>query len=224
MLTVHHLNLSRSQRVLWLLEELGLPYEVVAYEREARTLLAPEALRRVHPLGKSPVLTDGPLTLAESGAILEYLVEREGGRLSPPPGTPERLRWRYWMHYAEGSLMPPLLMKLLFEGIARAPVPFFVRPITGRIASQGLRSFVMPQLRRHLDFIEAELKPRAWFAGDDFTAADIQMSYPLEAAQARVGLQDYPAIAGYLARIRERPAYQRAEARGGRFGVPGFGD
>ena len=221
MIVVHHLNLSRSQRVLWLLEELGLAYEIQPYQRDARTLLAPPQLQQVHPLGKSPVLTEGDLTLAESGAILELLAEREGHLLAPP-GSPERARYLYWLHYAEGSLMPPLFLKLLFERIEKAPVPFFLKPVMRRIAGQGRERYVLPQLKRHLDFIEAELGTRAWFAGAAFTAADIQMSYPLEAARQRVGLEGRPNIRAFLERIAARPAYQRAQARGGEFGIPAF--
>ena len=220
---VHHLNLSRSQRVLWLLEELGLPYEIKPYERDTHTLLAPAALQQVHPLGKSPVITDGDLTLAESGAILEYLAER-AGRLLAPPGSAERARYLYWLHYAEGSLMPPLFLKLLFERIEKAPVPFFVKPITRRIAAQGRDHYVLPQLRRHLDFIEGELASREWFAGDAFTAADIQMSYPLQAAMQRIGQDGRPRTRAFIDRIMARPAYQRAQARGGEFGIPEFRD
>lgn len=221
MITVHHLNLSRSHRVLWVLEELGVPYELKLYERNPRTMLAPPELQAVHPLGKSPVITDGELTLAESGAILEYLVERHGSQLAPSPGTPERVRYSYWMHYAEGSLMPPLFTKLLFDRIEAAPVPFFVRPITRKIADQGRNSWAIPQLRRNLAWIESELKGREWFAGDAFSAADIQMSYPLEAASKRVGLADYPRVQEVLARMAARPAFQRAQERGGTFGIPG---
>ncbi len=223
MIVVHHLNLSRSQRVLWLLEELGLPYEVQKYQRNASTLLAPPELRQVHPLGKSPVITDGALTLAESGAILEYLVEREASSLAPAPGTPDRARYLYWMHYAEGSLMPPLLMKLVFERIGRAPVPFFLKPVTRRIAAQGQDSFVLPQVKRHLDYIEGELAQRPWFAGQALSAADIQMSYPLEAAHKRVGIQGKNTL-DWLQRIHARPAYLRAQEKAGEFGVPEFPD
>jgi glutathione S-transferase len=137
MIVLHHLNNSRSQRILWLLEELGVEYEVKRYQRDAKTMLAPPALRAVHPLGKSPVLTDGDLTLAESGAIIEYLVERYGeGRFIPAAGTPERLRYTFWLHYAEGSAMPPLLMALVFHRIETAPMPFFVRPIARSIVKK----------------------------------------------------------------------------------------
>jgi glutathione S-transferase len=217
MIIVHHLNNSRSQRVLWLLEELGLGYEVRRYQRDPQTMLAPPELRAVHPLGKSPVVTDGPNVLAESGAILEYLVEvHGGGRMVPPPGSPERLRYRYWMHYAEGSAMPPLLLKLVFDRIAKAKMPFFARPVARAIASKAKDSFILPQIRLHLDFMEAELARSAWFAGENFSAADVQMSFPVEAARARAGLDaSRPRLMDYLARIHARPAYQRALERGG---------
>lgn len=221
MITVHHLNNSRSQRVLWLLEELGLDYEVRRYERDPATMLAPPELRAVHPLGKSPVITDGDNILAESGAILEYLVETHGqGRLVPAPGTPERLRYRYWMHYAEGSAMPPLLLKLVFDRVARAKMPFFVKPVARAISARALAGFIQPQIDLHLDFMEAELGRSAWFAGGAFTAADVQISFPLEAAAARAGLDGRrPRLMAFLSRIHARPAYQRALARGGPYDI-----
>ena len=186
MVVVHHLNNSRSQRVLWLLEELGVPYEVKRYQRDAKSMLAPPALLAVHPLGKSPVVVDGDLTVAESGAIVEYLVVRYGGgRLIPRSGTPERLRYTYWLHYAEGSAMPPLLLKLVFDRVAATPVPWPVSAVARRIAGSVQSAFIAPQLTRHLDFMESELAVRPWFAGDEFTAADVQMSFPLEAAAKR---------------------------------------
>ena len=217
MLTVHHLNNSRSQRVLWLLEELGVPYEVKRYQRDRKTMLAPPELKAVHPLGKSPVITDGSATLAESGAIIEYLVERHGqGRFAPPPGTAERLRYTYWMHYAEGSAMPPLLLKLVFDRIGSAPVPFFVKPIVRTIVDKAMKGFISPQLKTHLDYMEAELGKSEWFAGQEFTAADIQMSFPIEAAASRAGLDaSRPRLWGWLQRIHARPAYQRALEVGG---------
>jgi glutathione S-transferase len=217
MITVHHLNNSRSQRVLWLLEELGVPYEVKRYERDAETMLAPASLRAVHPLGKSPVITDGAVTLAESGAIVEYLAANYGdGSLVPPAGTPERLRYTYWLHYAEGSAMPPLLMSLIFSRVRNAPAPFFVRPIARGIADKVMSSFVAPQIKLHLDYMEGELGKTTWFAGNDFSAADVQMSFPLEAAAARGGLgAGRPRLTGFLDRIHARPAYQRALAQGG---------
>ena len=168
MIIVHHLNNSRSQRVLWLLEELGVEYEIKRYERNAKTMLAPASLREVHPLGKSPVITDGALTVAESGAIVEYLVERYGKRrLIPASGTPERLLYTYWLHYAEGSAMPPLLLKLVFDRIESGPMPFLVRPVARAIARRAKRSFIEPQIAQHLDYLEAELAKRTWFAGNE---------------------------------------------------------
>jgi glutathione S-transferase len=217
MITVHHLNNSRSQRVLWLLEELGVEYEVKRYERDPVTMLAPPSLRAVHPLGKSPVITDGPLTLAESGAIVEYLAERYGdGRMLPPPGTPERLRCIYWLHYAEGSAMPPLLMALIFRRVRESPAPFFVRPVARGIADKVMTAFIGPQIKLHLDYMEGELGKSTWFAGNECTVADIHMSFPLEAAASRGGLDtSRPRLMDFLRRIHERPAYRRALAKGG---------
>lgn len=217
MVVVHHLENSRSQRVLWLLEELGVPYEVKRYERNKETMLAPPELRAVHPLGKSPVITDDGVTVAESGAIVEYLVDRYGnGRLIPPAGTPERLRYTYWLHYAEGSAMPPLLLKLVFDRLEVAPMPFFIKPIARAISGRAKSSFIEPQIKLHLDYLESELAKTTWFAGNEMTAADIQMSFPLEAADARAGLASgRPKLAAFLARIHARPAYQRALAKGG---------
>jgi glutathione S-transferase len=217
MIVVHHLENSRSQRVLWLLEELGVPYEVKRYARDPATMLAPSSLKAVHPLGKSPVITDDGETVAESGAIVEYLVERHGnGRLAPPPGTPERTRYTYWLHYAEGSAMPPLLLKLVFNRVESAPMPFFVRPIAKQIAGRVKTTFIEPQIKLHLDWMDSELGKSAWFAGDQFTAADVQMSFPLEAAAARGGLDgDWPRLTAFLRKVQERPAYARALEKGG---------
>ncbi len=219
MIVVHHLNNSRSQRVLWLLEELELPYEIKRYKRDPQTMLAPTSLREVHPLGKSPVITDGKLTLAESGAIIEYLIERYGnGRLVPALGTLEHLRYTYWLHYAEGSAMPPLLLKLIFDQIEKNPMPFFVRPIARAIVSRVKSSFIEPQIGQHLDYMEAELGKSTWFTGNELTAADIQMSFPLEAAVARGGLNaSRPKLMAFLNRIHTRPAYQKALERGGAY-------
>jgi len=221
MLIVHHLENSRSQRVLWLLEELGVPYEVKRYARDKKTMLAPPELRAVHPLGKSPVITDGAHTVAESGAIVEYLVERYGdGRLRPVAGTPERLRYTYWLHYAEGSLMPPLLLKLIFEKMAKGPVPFLVRPIVRGIAKKVLTTFVDPQLELHLGYVEGELAKSMWFAGEELSAADIQMSFPLEAAASRAGVEGKaPRTRAFLERIHARPAYKSALERGGPYEI-----
>ena len=217
MITVHHLNNSRSQRVLWLLEELGAPYDIKRYERDPETLRAPAELRAVHPLGKSPVITDAGSgrTVAETGAIFEYLLERFGrGRLVPPPGSAERLRYTYWMYYAEGSAMTPLLLKLVF---ARMPdsAPARMRPMLRTIADKAQESFVDPQIRTHVDYWDSELSQGEWFAGPEFTAADIMMSFPLEAAAARAGAGERPRIAAFLARIHARPAYRAALDRGG---------
>jgi len=221
-IVVHHLNNSRSQRVLWLLEELGLDYEVKRYERDPKTALAPPELRAVHPLGKSPVVTDDGVTVAESGAIVEYLIERYGeGRLAPPAGTPERRRFTYWLHYAEGSAMPPLLLKLVFDRVENAPMPFFVRPVARSIARRVKQTFVLPQIETHLSYMDAELAKSPWFAGSEFTAADIQMSFPIEGAAARGGLTEAtrPHRWSYLQRIHERPAYRRAVERGGPYEI-----
>jgi glutathione S-transferase len=219
MIIVHHLNNSRSQRILWLLEELGLEYQIKPYRRDAKTMLAPPELRRVHPLGKSPVVSDGAEVLAESGAILEYLADKySAGRLAPAPGTPERLRYTYWMHFAEGTAQPSLLLKLLFDRIKTAPMPFFARPIARRIADQALATYVGPNLERHLDFMEAELGRDEWFAGPRFTAADVQMSFPVEVSRMRGGLDERrPKLMAFLEKIHARPAYQRALERGGKY-------
>ena len=219
MLIVHHLNNSRSQRVLWLLEELGVPYEIVRYQRRSN-MLAPPELRAIHPLGKSPVITDNGNTIAESGAIIDYIVAAYGeGRLIPPAGTPERLRFTYWLHYAEGSAMPPLLLKLIF-GLLPKRSPWLMRPMVNAISGKVLATMVTPQLKNHMAFWESELGKSDWFAGNEFSAADIQMSFPLEAAAARGGLErGYPKAMAFLERIHARPAYQRALERGGPYSV-----
>jgi glutathione S-transferase len=216
-LVVHHLNNSRSQRILWLLEELEVPYDLKRYERDKVTMLAPPELKAVHPLGKSPVVTDGDATLAESGAIIEYIALRYGnGRFIPPPGTPERLRYTYWLHYAEGSAMPPLLLKLIFDKIETSPMPFFVRPIAKGISAKVKNAFIDPQIKTHFDFMEAELGTSTWFAGSEITGADVQMSFPVEASAAGgvVG-NDRPNLLAFVKRVHERPAYKRALERGG---------
>jgi glutathione S-transferase len=215
MITVHHLENSRSQRVLWMLEELGLAYEVRLYKREP-TMQAPASLRAVHPLGKSPVISDGDITLAESGAILEYLVETYGsGQFVPPPGTPERLRYRYFLHYAEGSLMPLLFMKLVFNRLPER-VPWAMRPVAKAISAGADQTLLTPQISNHFAFLESELGGRDWFAGKEFTAADIQMSFPIEAAAARAGLDaKLPRLKDFVTRIQARPAYKRALEKGG---------
>lgn len=217
MIVVHHLADSRSQRVLWLLEELGLAYEVRRYERDPRTYLAPPELRAIHPLGKSPVLEDGRERVAETGAIVEYLLESYGaGRLRPPAGTPEARRFTYWLHYAEGSAMTPLLLKLVF---ARMPAgaPGLARPLVKQIAAKAQSGFVDPQIETHVRYWEEELARSMWFAGDSFSAADIMMSFPLEAAAARAGAGAQPRIRAFLERIHARPAWKRALERGGEY-------
>ena len=202
MIVVHHLENSRSQRILWMLEELGLPYTVKRYERNKQTMLAPPELARVHPLGKSPVIEDEGQVVAETGAIVEYLVEKADGRLGPPAHRDAALRYRFWLHYAEGSLMPPLLVKLILGRI-----PLLGKRIAGRI---------QPMIDRHLDYVESQLAQRPWFAGDEMTAADIMMSFPLEAARSRGGLDaGRPATIAWLDKVHARPAYRAALSKGG---------
>ena len=206
MIRVHHLNNSRSQRVLWLLEELGLTYEVVRYQRNRSTMLAPAELKRVHPLGKSPVIEDDGKKLAETGLIVDYLVESYGPSLAPPRQSDLYWRYRYWLHYAEGSLMPPLLLKL----------------VVGRLGILGLpaRRFIASQLKLHLDYLEAELATGPWFLGEHFSAADIMLSFPIEAARVRAGLdQTRPKLMEFLQRIHARPAYRRALEKGGPYAL-----
>ena len=224
MITLHHLNNSRSQRILWLMEELDIPYQIKFYQRDAKTMLAPPELKAVHPLGKSPVITDdgnpmGNITLAESAAIIDYLVKTYGnGRLMPADNTPERIRYNYWMHYAEGSAMPPLVMKLIFNQIPKQKMPFFARPIARKITERMVGAYIDPQLKLHLDYLSNELQPSGWFVGDTFSAADIQLSFPLEAASQRTNLkQQYPRLVDFLKRIHARPAYQRALQKGGAY-------
>lgn len=219
MVFVHHLNNSRSQRILWLLEELGVPYEIKRYERDPKTLLAPPELRALHPLGKSPIVTDGDQVLAESGAILESLLDRYGeGQLRPAAGTPSFLKYRYWLHYAEGSAMSPLLLSLIFSRLPEGPMPFFIRPLVKSISQKVITAFVRPQIELHFNFMESELQKSAWFAGDEFTAADIQMSFVIEAGATRGGLnENRPHLRSFLQKIQERPAYQRALQRGGSY-------
>ena len=202
MITVHHLENSRSQRILWMLEELGLPYEVRRYERNKKTMLAPPELKAIHPLGKSPVIDDDGLVVAETGAIVEYLVDKADGRLGAPPHRDDALRYRFWLHYAEGSLMPPLFVKLVLTRV----------PIFGKAAQKRIQ----PMIDVHLDYVESELSQRPWFAGDQLTAADVMMSFPLEAARARAGLDaSRPATIAWLDKIHARPAYRTALAKGG---------
>jgi glutathione S-transferase len=202
MITVHHLENSRSQRILWMLEELGLPYEIRRYERDKKTMLAPPELRRIHPLGKSPVIDDDGLVIAETGAIVEYLVEKADGRLGAPAHREAALRYRFWLHYAEGSMMPPLVLKLILGRI----------PLLGKSSQKRIQ----PMIDNNLNYVEAELATRPWFAGEAMTAADIMMSFPLEAARSRAGLDaSRPATIAWLAKVHARPSYRTALEKGG---------
>jgi glutathione S-transferase len=216
MLTVHHLDHSRSQRVLWLLEELEAPYEIAHYQRDAETMLAPPALRTVHPLGKSPVITDGDLTLAETGAIVEYILATYGqGRLQ----AADRWRQTYWLHYAEGSAMPPLLTKFLFDFMPDR-APWFMKGLLRGIGRETNKAFIGPQLKMHFDYWESELTRSAWFAGDEFNAADVMMSFPVEVGVGRAdAAQGRPKLQAFLERIQARPAYKKAVERGGPYGT-----
>jgi glutathione S-transferase len=223
MITVHHLETSRSQRVLWLLEELDIPYDLVRYPRDPKTRLAPAELKAIHPLGKSPVIVDGDVTVAESGAILEYLVECYGAQgkgdaadLQPRPGTPEHRQSRFWMHYAEGSLMNWLVMKLVFMRIPGQPMPFFIRPIARQLCAKVQARLIDPNVATALTFMEDHLAMHEWFAGDRLTIADFQMSFAVEAALARGKDADrFPRLKAYKKKMESRPAYQRALAKGG---------
>ena len=215
MITVHHLNNSRSQRVLWMLEELEVPYQIKRYQRES-TMLAPEALKKVHPLGKSPVITDENRVIAESGAILEYLAERyDAENRLKLNDEDERLQARYWLHYAEGSLMPLLVMKLIFSRMGKPPVPWLLRPIGNAFGKGVQKGYLDKQLATHREFIEQHLSNNAWFAGDRFSIADVQMSFPIQALTARGGAANSPAIQAWLAKVQSRAAWQRALQQGG---------
>ena len=219
MITVHHLADSRSQRVLWLLEELELDYEVVRYERDRATYLAPASLKRVHPLGKSPVITDDTNVVAETGHIVDYVVRCHGlGRLAPEIGTPEYERYQYWLHYAEGSLMPPLLLQLVFDSV-ETRAPLLAKPVAKAIAGQVKKQFIRPQQALHFDYLESCLAAHPWFVGDSFTAADVMLSFPVEAAAARGVLRNdrHPQLLAFVDRIHARPAYKQALSRGGEY-------
>jgi len=219
MITVHHLNNSRSQRILWMLEELQLDYEIQFYERDAKTQLAPQELKDIHPLGKSPVITDGDQVIAESGAIIEYLGRTYGqNALTPSPDSVDYQQYVYWLHFAEGSLMPQLLLRLVFQEVKNAPVPFFIKPVTKAISNKVMSAYVSPNIKNNLQFIEQHLSEHEWFAGDALSGADIQMSFPLEASVAR-GVIDtqHPHIIQYVERIQSRPAYQKALKKGGEY-------
>lgn len=224
MIKVHHLENSRSQRILWLLEELGVDYEIITYQRDPETMLAPASLREVHPLGKSPVISDEQRdgrVVAESGAIVEYLIERfdSSGELLPPAGSDAHERYRFWLHHAEGSAMPPLVMRLVFSALGKPPVPAPARPL-GRLFARGVEKQLLgPQIRQLCDYWETALARDAWFAGESFSAADIQMSFPVLALESGGGLSGYPRLQAFLSACRARPAYQRAVEKGGEFSL-----
>ena len=213
MITLHYLNNSRAQRILWILEELELDYEIKTYERDPITIMAPDSLLKVHPLGKSPVITDDQtqITLAESGAIIEYLVDTySSDLLKPSKQQPAYWQYVYWLHYAEGSLMPPLLMSLVFNKMKEAKMPFFIKPIAKMLVNKVMGAFVSPNLKKHMSYMDAHLAKNTWFTGEQFTAADIQMSFPLEASLARGMTGQYPHIEAYVARFQSRAAYKKA--------------
>jgi glutathione S-transferase len=218
MLVLHHLNHSRSQRILWLLEELGVDYTIKLYERDPVTIRAPKSLKKVHPLGKSPVITDGDITVAESGTIIEYLLRTydQNGAFKPEAGQKET-DVSYWLHFSEGSLMPPLLMALLFDKVKESPMPFFVKPIAKGISAKVMGDFVQPEIDSLLAFIETHLAGKEWFVGDTLTGADFQMSFPLEALVAKGKISDAtcPNICAFVKRCQSRPAYLEGLSKGG---------
>lgn len=202
MIKVHHLNNSRSHRVLWLLEELGTPYEIVHYKRDAVTRLAPPELKKVHPLGKSPVITDGDRVVAESGAIIEYLTKTYGkGKFWPADGSPGWIEHSHWMHFAEGSAMLPFLLGLYVGMLGENGAP--------------LRPRIESEITNHLAYMEGVLAKHDYLAGKELTAADVQMSFVLEIADTSGRLRDFPRLAGLIKRLRDRPAYKRAIEKGG---------
>ena len=221
MIIVHHLENSRSQRILWMLEELGTEYEVKRYERDKTTSLAPAALRKMHPLGKSPLIEDKGRVIAETGAILEYLVASHGGAMAPDPNSPDYLRYNYWIHAAEGSYMPAMVMALFLNRMETAPMPFFVRPIARRLTKGVRDGYLDHTLKALFDYLDDELGKSAWLAGDEMSGADIAMSFPMEAFAVRGDTQSYPRITKYLKTIQARPAYKRALERGGPYSLMG---
>jgi glutathione S-transferase len=208
MIRVHHLNNSRSQRVLWLLEELGLEYDLVKHQRDAQTNLAPPSLLAVHPLGKSPLIEDDGEAVIESGAILEHIVRKHGrGRMAPREGSPEHTRYLQFMHYAEGSAMLPLMMTLYLRRLGEASGPLLPR--------------VESEFHRHIGFLDSQLASSEFFVGTELTAADVQLSFVIQLARMLYGLDRYPRLAAFLDRIQARPAYRRALERGGAYGLGG---
>lgn len=217
MITVHHLENSRSQRILWLLEELSLPYEVKRYERDKKTSLAPKELLKIHPLGKSPVIVDDGAVIAETGAIIEHIIETHGaGRLVPSKGTPDYRRYKYWIHAAEGSYMPPLVMALFLNRMETAPMPFFARPVARKLTQAVRDGYLTHTTKALFDYLDAELARGDFLAGKDFSAADIIMSFPAEASLQRVdAAKTAKNLKAYVDRLHARPAYKRALEKGG---------
>lgn len=217
MITVHHLTQSRSHRIIWLLEELKVPYQIKTYQRHPITQMAPPELVKIHPLGKSPIITDGKYTIAESGAIIEYLIDHYGkGQFRPQSGSDEFLRYQYFMHYTEGSLMPPLVLSLIFNMIPKQPMPFFIKPVMKEISRNIHKMYINPQIHLNLKFLESELAKNKWFAGSEFSAADIHMSFPLIAASNNLeNFKDYPKLRHFIKSVQERPAYKIAIEKGG---------
>jgi glutathione S-transferase len=222
MIVLHHLNNSRSQRILWLLEELNLEYDVKLYQRDSVTNLAPNTMTLIHPLGKSPIITDGDITVAESGAIIEYLMstyyKNDVGQLDDPPrGTEVHRQYTYWLHFAEGTLMPPLVAKLVLDRVRTNATPFFVKIIANKIVDKLMAAYYGPIIDKNMDYIESHLAHNPWFAGEQLSGADIQMSFPLEAAVARGNGKHFPNITKFVEKVHARPAYQAALERGGKY-------
>lgn len=220
MLNLHHLNNSRSQRILWMLEELSLDYQITQHQRDTKTMLAPNALKQIHPLGKAPILVHDDKAIAESGAIIDYLADNFGrDEWKPTVGSDAYLQYQYWLHFAEGSAMPPMLLSLVFRRMLERAKPFFVKAIIKKVVEKVNSAFIRPNLENNFRFINDHLAEHTWFAGEAISGADIQMSFILEAAMARglVSQTEHPAIAGFVATIQERPAYQRAIEKGGQY-------
>lgn len=218
MITLHHLNNSRSQRVLWLLEELGIEYNIEFYQRDKVTILAPASLKAVHPLGKSPIISDDAtgITMAESGSIIEYLIQSYGQQLMPKQGSKEYWQYLYWLHFSEGSLMPPMVMNLVLNKMKSAPMPFFIKPVAKMLADKIIQNFSGPNIHRAIEYIEDHLSKNTWFCGQQMTGADIQMSFPLEASVARGIIGDkHPNTLAYVKRFQALPAYQAGLHKGG---------
>ncbi|MDO4641242.1 MAG: glutathione S-transferase [Neisseria sp.] len=220
MITLYALKQSRAYRIAWLLELLNLEYDVEIIDRQLETGLAPDSLRKIHPLGKSPILKDDSLVLAESGAIAEYLVSRYGAEsaLKPASNSDAFPNYLFWLHYAEGSLMPLLVMSLVFRRVDEKKMPFFIKPVARKITDGVRESFLHPQLQLHLQYVESRLAGKQWLLGDTLTLADVMMSFPLQAATQRTSL-DLPHITDYVRRIEANPAYRRAEQRIGNFSL-----